>query len=364
MNTVVGLDVHSKDIVFYAKDQEGKMFCKGQVETSIKGMRELLDLYQIPAGSRMGMESGTQAFFVARHLEKLGYVPVIIHAQEVQKKKARPKQKDDMRDAKEICNGLQSDMYQQLVHVPAAKYQKLRSLLSSRRHFVNSRSNEVRSAKHAIRSAGLKHIYRGMTTSVAWMNLIKRLDDAEEPELARRTEGHFAVWQVNHEQVEKLNKKIKELLTEHPEVKETVKMLKTVPGVGEVVALTVVAILAEIKRFKTAKQASSYAGLVTETNHSADKKKYGHITKEGSPELRTMLVEAAQHANKPHHALNPFFRKLCAKRGYKVAVVACAHRLCRIMYAMLRDKQEYNATRVRPAKKPVEKTRSYILRRA
>ena len=112
-------------------------------------------------------------------------------------------------------------------------------------------------------------------------------------------------------------------------IQESVDILTSVPGVGKIVALTVVAVYAEVKRFRTAKQASSYAGLVTETNHSADKKKYGHITKDGSPELRAMLVEAAHHANKSHHVLNPFFRKLCAKRGYKVAVIACAHRLCR-----------------------------------
>jgi transposase len=325
-------------------------------------MRELRDRYLIPAGTRMGMESGTHAFFVNRHLRALGYEPVIIHANEVKRKKDRPKQKDDMRDAKEICHGLQHGMYKQIVHVPEEKYLKLRSLLSARRHFVNARSNEVRSAKHAIRSAGLKNMYRGLATGVAWKNLIQKLTDAEESDLARRTRGHFEVWQSNNDQVEKHEAEIKQLLNENTDVQEAVNILKTIPGVGNIVALTVVAVFAEVKRFVTAKKASSYAGLVTETDHSADKERYGHITKDGSPELRTMLVEAAHHANKTHHPLSPFFRKLRAKKGYKVAVVACAHRLCRIMYAMLRDGQEFNATKVKQAKQPVKVAKRYVVR--
>jgi transposase len=363
METVVGLDIHCKEMVFCGRNQAEEEFCKGRVATTPLGMRELRDRYQIPRGTKMGMESGTHAFFVHRHLKELGYEPVIIHAQEVKKKKVRPKQKDDMRDAKEICHGLQHGIYEQIVHVPEEKYLRLRRLLSARRHFVNARSNEVRSAKHAIRSAGLKKMYRKLTTEVAWKNMIQRLTDAEELELAWRAKVHFDVWQVNNAQVEKLDEEVRQLLNDHPEIQESVDILKTIPGVGRIVALTAVAIYAEVKRFRTAKQASSYVGLVTETRHSADKKKYGHITKDGSPELRAMLVEAAHHANKPHHVLNPFFRKLRAKRGYKVAVVACAHRLCRIIYAMLRDGQEFDATRAKPVVPPTKSPRRYVLRR-
>ena len=50
-----------------------------------------------------------------------------------------------------------------------------------------------------------------------------------------------------------------------------------------------------------------------------------------------MLCEAAHHARRAEHPLNPYFVKLSARRGYRMAIVAVAHRLCRILFAMLRD---------------------------
>ena len=52
-----------------------------------------------------------------------------------------------------------------------------------------------------------------------------------------------------------------------------------------------------------------------------------------------MLCEAAHHASRPDHPLNPYFARLCARRGYKMAIVAVAHRLCRIIFAMLRHQR-------------------------
>ena len=55
-----------------------------------------------------------------------------------------------------------------------------------------------------------------------------------------------------------------------------------------------------------------------------------------------MLCEAAHHEHRPAHPLNPYFRKICGQQGYKVATVAVAHRLARIIFAMLRDESEFD----------------------
>jgi hypothetical protein len=125
-----------------------------------------------------------------------------------------------------------------------------------------------------------------------------------------------------------------------------VKRLETVPGVGPIVALTAIAVFAEVSRFERAKHAASYAGLVPSTFQSGEREAHGHITKRGSAELRAMLCEAAHHARRPTHPLHPHFARVCARRGYKTAVVAVAHRLCRILFAMLRDRADVSVTRV------------------
>jgi transposase len=145
-----------------------------------------------------------------------------------------------------------------------------------------------------------------------------------------------------------------------------VTALQAIPGVGPIVAQTVVAVISDPERFQTAKQVASYAGLVPSTNQSGARSHQGRITKRGSPELRAMLCEAAHHASRPDHPLNPYFAKLCARRGYRMAVVAVAHRLLRIMWAMMRDKADFDIARIGIEEGPFELTikRPYRLRKA
>jgi transposase len=100
-----------------------------------------------------------------------------------------------------------------------------------------------------------------------------------------------------------------------------------------------------VRRFASAKHVASYAGLVPSSYQSGACDRHGHITKRGSAELRTLLCEAAHHARRPSHPLHPFFMKLCARRGYKTAIVAVAHRLCRLLYALLRDEPDFQLRR-------------------
>jgi len=124
------------------------------------------------------------------------------------------------------------------------------------------------------------------------------------------------------------------------------RRLQTIPGVGPIVAATAIAVFADVTRFPDAKHAASYAGLVPATYQSGDRTAHGRITKRGSAELRAMLCEAAHHARRPAHPLNPYFARLCAKRGYKMAVTAVAHRLCRIIFAMLRHVTDFDTTKL------------------
>jgi transposase len=113
--------------------------------------------------------------------------------------------------------------------------------------------------------------------------------------------------------------------------------LMTVPGVGRIVASTFLAVVGDARRFQDAKHVASYAGLVPSTFQSGERDRHGHITRRGSAELRSMLCEAAHQARRSSCPLNPYFVKVKAKHGYRVAIVAVAHRLCRTLYAILRD---------------------------
>jgi transposase len=330
----VGLDVHSKTTEFVVEDASGTVMREGRVPTTEDGLRWLVETIGVPAGSRVALETGTMARYVVDQLRQMGLDPVVIDAHEVRLKAHRPRQKSDRRDAFEICEGLRRDVYRTIVHMPPERIQQLRATLSQRRHFVRVQSSQVHAAKYVLRAAGLRALSRSLQAESGWQKLLEQVD----AKLRTRLESHHAVWHVAGEQVKKLEDS---LFEQSQAVGADFQRLQTVPGVGPIVALTAIAAFADARRFPSAKHAASYAGLVPSTSQSGDRDWHGHITRQGSAELRSMLCEAAHHASRKTSPLHPYFIRLCARRGYKMAVTAVAHRLCRMLFAMLRDQTEF-----------------------
>ena len=337
MERYVGLDAHSKNCVYVIQDENGKIVGEGSVPTSVEGLQLMRARHELLAGTRVALESGTMAFFVARRLTRLGLDPLVVDAQEVRKKALRPNQKSDRRDAIELCEGLRRGAYRAIVHVPPESIERLRETLGRRRHFVRLKTMQVNAVKRLLRTAGLQGLSRSLISDAAWGKLLAAIPD--DPTLYGFCTAHRAVWRCAHEQIAALEASLRE---QQAPLRQDLDRLQTVPGVGPIVALTVLAVFSDVRRFPTAKHAASYAGLVASTYDSGERIQHGHITRRGSSELRSMLCEAAHHAGRPNNPFNPYFSALCVRRGYKMAVVAVAHRLCRILYAMLRHGTDFD----------------------
>jgi len=338
MTRYVGLDVHSKRCVYVIQDGKGKVVGEGRVTTDPVGLQQLRDRHGLTAGTGVALESGSLAFLVARMLSRLGLDPRVVDAHEVRQKALRPNQKSDRRDALELCEGLRRDSYRTRVHVPPEAIEQLRETLRRRRHFVRLKVMQVNAVKYLLRAAGWEPLpVRFLGTPRAWERLLAAV--AIDPLRRAFCEAHHAVWQCAHQQIRTLEASLD---AQAGPLRGELGRLQAVPGVGRIVALTVLAVFSDARRFPTAKHAASYAGLVASSYDSGERVQHGRITRRGSSELRSMLCEAAHHARRPDHPLNPYFSGLCARRGYKMAVVAVAHRLCRILYAMLRDGTDFD----------------------
>lgn len=345
----VGLDVHSKMTQFVVQDASGVVRSRGEVPTTRAGLQLLKADQGLEVGTRVALETGTMAAYVARQLHELALEPVVVDAHEVRLKAHRPRQKSDSRDAFEICDGLRRDQYRAIVHMPPAQIQVLRETLARRRHFVRAQTAEKNAVKHLLRASGLRHLNRSLQSESGWVKLTASVGDAQ---LASQIELHHQMWRAAGAQVAVLDRWLHE---QGKPIEADLRRLQTAPGVGRIVALTVVASFSDVTRFPSAKHAASYAGLVPSTDQSGDRDWHGHITKQGSAELRSMLCEAAHHACRKNNPMNPYFRSLCARRGYKMAVVAVAHRLCRVLYAMLRNQVDFDIRKLGIEVGPFEK---------
>jgi len=117
--------------------------------------------------------------------------------------------------------------------------------------------------------------------------------------------------------------------------------LMTHPGVGALTALAFVLILGETERFGCGKQIASYLGLVPEEDSSGERRRLGHISKQGNSLLRFLLVEAAQVTVRSDQRWRNRFFHLAQRRGRKIAKVAMARRLGIRLYWMWRRGWNY-----------------------
>ena len=119
------------------------------------------------------------------------------------------------------------------------------------------------------------------------------------------------------------------------------------------VALTFAAVLDDPARFGgAAARASAFLGLVPAEDSSAERRHKGHITKTGPSELRALLVQASwviwRGRSAAGAALRAWAHALAARRGRRIAIVALARRLSRILYALWRDRSNFYVEGGRP----------------
>jgi transposase len=126
-------------------------------------------------------------------------------------------------------------------------------------------------------------------------------------------------------------------LSERAKQDKRVEWLLTIPGIGECSAMMVLAEIGDIGRFHDADALCSYAGLVPRVRESAGKAGRGGITRQGSPWLRWMMVEAAQVATRSSPAARRYYEKLLRKKHKHVARVALARKLLIAVYVLLQD---------------------------
>ena len=114
----------------------------------------------------------------------------------------------------------------------------------------------------------------------------------------------------------------------------------TLPG-GALTALAFVLMIGKAERFQCGKQVGCYLGLVPLEDSSGDKRRLGHITKQGNSLLRFLLVEAAQVTSRRIPEWRSTYLHLTMRRGRKIAKVAMARKLAVRLYWMMRKEWNY-----------------------
>lgn len=244
--------------------------------------------------------------------------------------------KTDERDAVALANALRLGFIPE-VHLRSKRSRQIKSLLTSREHLVQARVDAINHIRGTLReygitiAAGVEHFYS---------DAFNKIHELESDQIKRALLLIFdRVKELKNEE-----KFIEADLTLFTAEDEQVKKLQTIPGVGPITALMMLAVVDDINRFKSGKLFASYLGLVPKVSASANMRMMGSITRSGSEMLRRYLIHGARAWMRysPKDDVNRIWaEKLKERRGMNKAVVALAHRMARICFAVLRDNTVY-----------------------
>src|ERR1700690_823611 len=280
---------------------------------------------------RIGMEASGHGRWFERLVAELQFELWIGDAADIRTRRVR-KQKKDRQDAQMILRLLLEDRFPK-IWVPSWENRDLRQLLWHRHRMVQARTRIMNQLQAVALNEGLRCKKR------LW-----RERGREQLESFR-----LAPWASRRrrdllELLDRLNPTIAELsqaIEQEAEKCPEARRLQTHPGVGPLTALAFVLIIGRAERFQCSKQIASYLGLVPLEDSSGQRRRLGHITKQGNSLMRFLLVEAAQVTARSLPEWRSKYVHLTMRRGRKIAKVAMARKLAVRLYWMMRKEWDY-----------------------
>lgn len=343
----VGQDLHVRNSMFYAADAEGRMLMQRRCANRPAEMVAFWETLLEKIGGevqpvRAVLEASTNARAGQRLMIDSGAAAGLsVQADVVDPRKIRliaeSVVKTDLLDAKVLCELAGSNFRLPVCYMPDDEEFALREHLRARNDLVRLRTmlkNRVHAVLHR----------RGILTprdglfSRNGQAFLKSLElDPEGRELLDRF-GRL-ITQLNEALAasEQSLRKLRKTERWH----RSAELLETIPGIGLITALTILAELGDLSRFRSRAAVANYAGLTPRVHWSDEKGYLGRTSRRGSAHLRQMLCEAAWVSIRKAPAYEALFNRVAARRGKATAIVAVARRLLEGAFVILKRSEPF-----------------------
>jgi transposase len=326
----VGLDVHL-DFIEIAICEEGQVFSAGRVPSTPEGIATLAD--SLLPTDRVALEVTGSSWEIVRLLESHVSKVVVVSPGDTGISQARAK--TDRLDARTLTKLLWTGELE-AVWVPPEWVSRIRRRLQRRGQLVRARSR----AKNEIHAVLMRRLKGRPPVSDLfgvkgreWLGSLPL--PLEEDETVQAGLRHIEFLDTEIEQVERL---ICQEALKSPQVRR----LLTVPGVNVICAAIFLAAVGDIRRFKRSRPVVAYLGLDPRVYQSGSgPARGGRISKQGSPQTRWALVEAARSVAQQPGPLHAFYERIRARKGHNRAVVAVARKLAVLFWCMLTREEDY-----------------------
>jgi transposase len=336
MSVYVGIDVHRKRSQVAVVTDEGKVWLNRNVVNGSEPMLRLIG--GLPAGTPVAFEAAFGWGWLAELLADYGFEAHLVHPLRC-KAIASARLKNDKVDAAILAQLLRADLLPEAWIAPP-QVRQLRALLRHRASLVRL-GTQLRNRIHAV-AADFGYDRTGSYWTGPGRGWLAELD---LPPVSREiVTDCLAFLDALAPEIERLDGEVRRHATADPRV----RLLTTLPGIGQFTALMMVAEIGDISRFPSARKLASWAGLTPTVRGSDLSVRHGHISKQGSAWLRWVLNQAAQTAKRSPE-FSATYTAIARRRGKKIATIAIARKLLTRAYHLLATQEGAPAAGTPPA---------------
>jgi transposase len=332
-----GVDLHSNNAMYVISDGRDRQLLAKRLPNQLPTILDALEPFR-PRLKVVAVESTYNWYWLVDGLMDHGYPVVLANPSEVEQYDGI-KEADDLTDAAFLAKLARLDVLP-TGYIYPKQDRPVRDLLRRRTLLVQQRTGIVLSLQNlAMRQSG---------RSLPWRDL-RRLGQTDRAELLGNHDCLTFVADQQIDLIEQLTEKIgrfEKKVLEHAQLKPAYERLQTMPGVGVILALTIMLETGDIGRFKTVGDYTSYCRCVRAVHRSNGKKKADNNSRNGNGYLAWAFVEAVHHAIRVCPKAKRFYDKKRAKRNGALATKALAAQWSKAAYYILQRQEPFDLARV------------------
>jgi transposase len=327
MRCYTGIDLHSNNSTVVVINEQDQVIYRKQLSNVLSVVLQALEPFR---GDLAGVvvESTYNWYWLVDGLEGAGYRVHLANTAAIQQYSGL-KYSDDHSDAAWLAHLLRLGLLPE-GHIYPKETRAVRDLLRKRGQLVRQRTSNILSVENLTsRNQGIR--IKG--NAVKQLSAEEVESQYENPDLALAVTSTLSIVEALNGQIGKIERRVKEKVRLAPGFER----LKTISGIGDTLALTIMLEAGQMSRFPSVGDFSSYCRCVSSEKLSNGKKKGSGNVKNGNAYLSWAFIEAAHFAIRHDPVIRRFYQRKQAKTLSVVALKAVAHKLARACYYVMRD---------------------------
>jgi transposase len=338
MNPIIGCDAHRRYSLFAVLDTTTLSVEQVRVNHQPGAIKEFLA--DFPEGTPVAVETVGNYYWIVDEIEQAGCVPQLAHAAKAKVIMGNINKTDKL-DATGLATLIHLGSLP-TVWLPPSEIRDERELHRTRMAFSKVRTalkNRIHAtlAKYALNTTGHSDIFVGKGR--AWLNrTLKKFP----PETGRCVDQELELLDATMEQITAFEERMLERIELTPDMQR----LKTIPGVGNILAIVIEREVGTVDRFP--ENLAAYAGVVPKVHSSGGKTRYGRMRKQANNYLKWAFIEAANvvvahrhHASWREKKVTLVYERICRRKGHATAVGAVARHLAESAFWILTKGEDY-----------------------